>query len=76
LKKNVVSVPPETDTLLTVVEVPPAAWVLVKVTRPVPVADPVGRVIVNGFGAIETAARVETPVPLRMTEVGVTVALV
>jgi hypothetical protein len=62
--------------LLTVVDVPPAACALVKVIRPVPVADPVGRVIVNGFGEIETVARVETPVPLSVTDAGVTVALV
>lgn len=45
-KKYVLSEPPDTDTLLTVVETPPAACVLVNVTSAVPVADPVGRVIV------------------------------
>lgn len=74
LKKYVVSVPPDTVMLLTVVDVPPAAWVLVNVTSAVPVADPVGNVIVCGFGAIETVARAETPVPLSVTDAGVTVA--
>jgi hypothetical protein len=46
------------------------------VTTPVPVIfkAPVGRVIVSGFGEIETVARVVTPVPLSVTGVGVTVA--
>lgn len=72
MKKYVESVPPDTVMLLTVVDVPPAAWVLVNVTSAVPVADPVGSVIVCGFGEIKTVARVETPVPLSVTDAGVT----
>lgn len=68
------SVPPDTDTLLTIVEVPPVGCVLVKVTSAVPVDEPVGRVIVWGFGEIDTVARVETPVPASDTEAGVTIA--
>jgi len=74
LKKYVVSVPPDTAMLLTAVDVPPAAWVLVNVTSAVPVTDPVGSVIVCGFGEIKTVARIDTPVPLSVTETGVTVA--
>ena len=74
MKKYVESVPPDTVMLLTVVDVPPAACVLVNVTSAVPVADPVGSVIVCGFGEIKTVARVETPVPLSVTDAGVTVA--
>ena len=40
---------------------------MVKVTVPVPVKDPVARVIVRGFGVIETVAGVATPVPLSAT---------
>jgi hypothetical protein len=74
LKKYVENDPPVTDIPLTVVEVPPTACVLVSVTSAVPVEDPVGKVIVCGFGEIETVARVETPVPLSVTGKGVTVA--
>jgi hypothetical protein len=74
LKKYVESDPPVTDIPLTVVEVPPTACVLVSVTSAVPVEDPVGRVMVCGFGEIESVARVETPVPLSVTGKGVTFA--
>ena len=47
---------------------------MVKVTSAVPVDEPVGRVIVWGFGEIDTVARVETPVPASDTEGGVTIA--
>lgn len=46
---------------------------MVNVTTAVPVTDPVGSVIVCGFGEIETVARVETPEPLSVIDVGVTV---
>jgi hypothetical protein len=62
--------------LLTVTWAPPAAALFVKVSVPVPVkfTAPLGRVIVSGFGAIETVARFATPVPVNATGEPVTVA--
>jgi hypothetical protein len=62
-----------TTTLLTTVEAPPAADVLIKVTTPVPEILPVAAVIVSGLGEIVTLALVVVLVPLRATGVGVTV---
>ena len=74
LKKYVVGEPPETVTLVTATCAPLAAAVLLKVSVPVPVTTPVGRVIVSGFDVIDMVARVATPVPVSVTGVGVTVA--
>ena len=52
---------------------PLAAAVLVTVTTPVPVTVP-ERVIVSGFGVIDSAARAATLEPVSDTGVGVTVA--
>lgn len=55
----------------------PAAAVFFSVTVPVPVSVPAGSVIVSGFGVfgvIDTVALIATPVPVRVTAVGVTVA--
>ena len=65
---------PETATLVTATEDPPAAAVLVSVTVDDPDKVPEGKVIVSGFGEIDTVARVNTPVPVSDTDVGVTVA--
>jgi len=35
----------------------------------VPVKEPLGNVMVNGFGVIETAARFATPAPVSVTGV-------
>ena len=58
LKMYVAIEPPETLTPVTATDEPPAAAVLVNVTVPVPVKFrmPDGKVIVSGFGKIETAA--------------------
>jgi hypothetical protein len=74
LKNQVDMLPPETPTLVTNVEVPPAGEALVKVTTPVPVPEPVAKVIKSGFGEIDTVALVLTPVPVRLTGRGVTVS--
>lgn len=63
-----------TATFVTWVDVPPAGDAFVRVTTPVPLRDPVGSVIVSGFGEIETVARVATLMPVRATGVGVTVS--
>jgi hypothetical protein len=63
MKEYVNRLPPEAVTLLTVIYAPPAAAVLVSVTIPVPVEEPEGKVIVSGFGAIDTVARAATTVP-------------
>ena len=47
---------------------------MVNVTTPVPESEPRGAVIVRGFGVMDMVARVATPVPVRLTGVGVTVA--
>jgi hypothetical protein len=65
---------PETATLVTATFEPPAAAVLVKVTVPDPDSVPDGNVTVSGLGEIDTLARAATPVPVRLTGVGVTVA--
>lgn len=69
-----ISPDPAAETLVTETFDPPAAAVFVSVTVPEPDSVPVGRVMVNGFGLIETVARVATPVPVSVTGVGVTVA--
>ena len=74
LKKYVPRLPPETTTLVTFTEAPPAAAVLVNVIVPVPVAVPVGNVIVNGLGVIDTVALVAVPVPVSVTGEPVTAA--
>ena len=74
LKKYVRIDPPETAILLTFTEALPAGAVLVNVIVPVPVMVPVGNVILNGFGAIDTADRVAVPVPVNVTGEPVTVA--
>ena len=74
LKKKVKGEPPETATLETVIWAPVPGAVLARVIIPVPVMVPVGKVILSGFGAIDTVARVKTPVPLSKTGVGVTAA--
>ena len=74
LKKLVSRVPPVTETPVTATDVPPTGAVLVRLTIPVPVRTPVGKVIVSGFGAIETVPRVVTPVPVSVTGDPVTVA--
>src|SRR5579885_2541686 len=66
-------VPPDTATLVTATDDAEAAE-LVSVTVPVPVMLPVGKVMVSGFGVIDTVPRVATLVPVRFTGVGVTVA--
>ena len=63
-----------TTTLLTTVEVPPVADVLMKFTIPVPVLLPVASVINSGLGEIDTVALVVVLVPVRLTGVGVTVS--
>jgi len=63
-----------TDTLVTETSDPPTAAVLANVTVPDPLRVPDARVMVSGFGEIVTVARVVTPVPVRVTGVGVTVA--
>lgn len=65
---------PETFTPVTDTCEPVAAAVLVSVTVPDPDNVPEGKVIVSGFGVIDTVARVATPVPVNDTGVGVTVA--
>jgi len=45
----------------------PMGAVLVNVTTPVPLGLPLGNVIVNGFGVIDTVARAATPVPVSVT---------
>ena len=65
---------PETATLVTATSDPPAAAVLVSVTVDDPVRVPDGKVIVSGFGEIDTVARAVTAVPVSVTGVGVTVA--
>ena len=72
--KAQISPDPETATLVTATSDPPAAAVFVSVTVPDPEKVPEARVMVNGFGLIETVARVATPVPVSVTVVGVTVA--
>jgi len=74
LKKKVSTDPPETATVETVICAPVAGAVLAKVTVPVPELTPVGKVIVSGFGEIDTVARAATPVPVSETGVVVTVA--
>ena len=74
VKRYVSMVPPVADTLVTATLDPPAAAVFVSVTVPVPVLPPVGKVIVNGLGVIDTVARAATPVPVSVTGEGVTVA--
>ena len=74
LKKYVPSVPPETATLVTFSEAPPAAAVLVNVMVPVPLKVPVGNVIVNGLGVIDTGDCVAAPVPVSVTGEPVTAA--
>jgi len=75
-KLKVVDEPPVavTATLVTDTCAPPAAAVFVKVTTPVPLVEPVGKVMVKGFGDIDKLACVATPVPLSVTTAGVTVA--
>ena len=65
---------PLTATLVTETLDPLAAAVFVSVTVPDPERVPEARVMVSGFGLIETVARVATPVPVSDTGVGVTVA--
>lgn len=74
LKKYVNREPPEVAMFVTVICAPPVGAVLVNVTRPVPVRFPDGRVMVSGFGVIDTVARDATPVPVRVTGEPVTVA--
>jgi hypothetical protein len=66
---------PVTDTLVTETLDPPAAAVFVSVTVPDPDRVPDARVMVRGFGAIDTVARVATPAPVRVTGEPVTVAV-
>jgi len=75
-KKNVRSPPPVVvvPTLVTVSCGPPAADVLVRVTVPVPVFTPVGRVMVSGLGVSDVVALVAVPVPVSVTGEPVTVA--
>jgi hypothetical protein len=70
-KKKVVSVPPAATTLVIATEEVPA--VFLRVTVPVPVIVPVGKVMVSGFGEIVTVALFATPEPLSGTGVGVTI---
>lgn len=76
--KNQVKRPPPgelTATPVTVIcEVLVALFVNVTVPVPVLGLEPAGKVIVSGFGVIDTVARVATPVPVSVTGVGVTVA--
>jgi hypothetical protein len=65
---------PVTATLVTETSDPPAAAVFVSVTVPDPDRVPEAKVMVSGFGEIDTVARVATPVPVSDTGVGVTVA--
>ena len=65
---------PATDTLVTETSDPPTAAVFANVTVPDPLRVSDARVMVSGLGEIDTVARVATPVPVRVTGVGVTVA--
>src|SRR5215469_14278347 len=62
-----VTLPLDAATLVTFTEAPPAAAVLVNVTVPVPLRVPVGNVIVNGLGVIDTGDCVAVPVPVSVT---------
>src|SRR5262249_46314910 len=53
-----------TTTLLTVTEAPPVGCVFVKVTTPVPLIEPLARVIVRGFGVIDTVPFPPPPPPV------------
>ena len=73
--KRPLPVPELTATPVTVIcEVLVALFVNVTVPVPVLGLEPAGKVIVSGLGAIDTVARVATPVPVSVTGVGVTVA--
>jgi hypothetical protein len=75
--RRLLPAPEETATPVTVADAPVAALpVFVNVTVPVPLRGlpPAANVIVSGFGVIDTVARVATPVPVKVTGVGVTVA--
>jgi hypothetical protein len=61
-----------TVALVTVNCAPPAGAVLVSATVLVPVMVPVGKVMVSGFGVIDTVARFATLAPVSATGVGVT----
>jgi hypothetical protein len=76
LKEYVKPLPPDVATLVTATCAPVDAAVLVRVTVPVPVMfkAPLGNVMVSGFGEIERLARADTPAPVSVTGVGVTVA--
>ena len=73
LLKDQINPAPETATLVTDTLDAPAAAVFFSVTVPVPDSVPEGTVIVSGFGVIDTADLVATPVPVRATVAGVKV---
>jgi hypothetical protein len=81
VKRYVSMVPPVAATLVTATLDPPAAAVFVRLTVPVPavqarigVGEQLGKVIVSGFGVIDTVARAAKPVPVSVTGEPVTVA--
>jgi len=74
LVKDQIKPAPETLTDVTATLELPAADVFVNVTFADPVKVPEGSVIVSGLGVIDTLDLASTPVPVRLTGLGVTVA--